>query len=164
MAIPIYNGPPQADLHTLSNADGSATYTEPGSTYKIIAGVNYPVEVPYRSDEIPESTFIDVILRPHNGVGMVKERHVEQLVKRTLQTLVLGEETPRTMLQATLQVVGSRVTRPYPVASREEGKERHISTSCHLPSMLQFLVVSMRECRCERLRAQHSWRLIRIIS
>lgn len=106
MAAPIYNGPPQAVLHTLSNADGSATYTEPGSTYKIIAGVNYPVEVPLRSNEIPESTLIDVNLRPHNGAGMVKERHVEQLVKRTLQCLVLGEETPRTMLQATLQVVG----------------------------------------------------------
>lgn len=105
MASPIYNGPPQAVLHTLSKADGSATYTEAGSTYKIIAGVNYPVEVPYRSDEIPESTFIDVNLRPHNGVGMVKERHVEELVKRTLHCIVLGEETPRTMLQATLQVV-----------------------------------------------------------
>jgi len=106
MAFPIVNGPPQAELHTLLNSDGSATYTEPGSTYKIIAGVNYPEEVPYRSDEIPESTFIDVNLRPHNGVGMVKERHVEELVKRTLQCIVLGDETPRMMLQATLQVVG----------------------------------------------------------
>ncbi|EXJ77225.1 hypothetical protein A1O3_10383 [Capronia epimyces CBS 606.96] len=96
---------PKAILHTLVNADGSATYTAANNGCQIIAGVNYPVEVPYRSDEIPESTFIQVNLRPHNGVGMVKERHVEELIMRTLQTVVLGDETPRTMLQITLQVV-----------------------------------------------------------
>ncbi|EXJ83153.1 hypothetical protein A1O1_06772 [Capronia coronata CBS 617.96] len=97
--------PPKAILHTLLKADGSATYTAPKNGYQVVAGVNYPVEVPYRSDEIPESTFIEVNLRPHNGVGMVKERHMEELVTRTLQTIVLGDETPRTMLQITLQVV-----------------------------------------------------------
>ncbi|KAL2436190.1 hypothetical protein ABEF95_004502 [Exophiala dermatitidis] len=95
---------PKATLHTLVSADGSATYTA-NNGQTIVAGVNYPVEVPYRSDEIPESTFIDVNLRPHNGVGMVKERHVEDLIMRTLQTIVLGDLTPRTMLQITLQVV-----------------------------------------------------------
>ncbi|KAK5453598.1 exosome non-catalytic core subunit rrp46 [Exophiala xenobiotica] len=97
--------PPQAVLHSLVNADGSATYSAPNHGYKIVAGVNYPVEVPYRSDEIPESTFIEVNLRPHNGVSMVKERHVEELIKRTLETIILADETPRTMLQITLQVV-----------------------------------------------------------
>lgn len=97
--------PPQAILHPLVSADGSATYIAPSRGYKIVAGVNYPVEVPYRSDEVAESTFIEVNLRPHNGVSMVKERHVEELVRRTVQTIVLGEETPRTMLQITLQVV-----------------------------------------------------------
>lgn len=96
---------PKAILHTLATADGSATYIAPNNGYQIVAGVNYPVEVPFRSDEIPESTFIEVNLRPHNGVGMVKERHVEELITRTLQTIVLGEETPRAMLQITLQVV-----------------------------------------------------------
>jgi len=94
----------KAELHTLSNANGSATYTSPKSTLTIIAGVNYPVEVPYRSDEIPESTHIEVNVRPNNGVDMVKERHIESLVTKTLRAVVLGEETPRTMLQVTLQV------------------------------------------------------------
>jgi len=97
--------PPLAILRSLDNADGSATYVTPNGSYKLVAGVNYPVEVPYRSDEIPNSTFIEVHLRPHNGVGMIKERHVEELIQRTLQAIVLGEETPRTMLQVTLQVV-----------------------------------------------------------
>jgi exosome complex component RRP46 len=105
MASQVMGDPPQIMLHTLREADGSATYSSPNGGYKILAGVNYPVEVPYRSDEIPDSTFIEVNLRPHNGVGMVKERHVEQLIKRTLQAVVLGQETPRTMLQITLQVM-----------------------------------------------------------
>ena len=105
MVIPSMRDPSQAALRTLANADGSATYSAPHESYKIVAGVNYPVEVPYRSDEIPQSTFIDINLRPHNGVGMVKERHVEDLIKRSLQAIVLGEQTPRTMLQVTLQVV-----------------------------------------------------------
>ena len=105
MAQGIMGDPPQAFLHTLASADGSATYIAPNGGFKIVAGVNYPVEVPYRSDEVSESTFLEVNLRPHNGVSMVKERHVEDLIKRTIQTIVLGEETPRTMLQITLQVV-----------------------------------------------------------
>jgi exosome complex component RRP46 len=114
--------PPQASLHTLNNADGSATYSAPHQSYKIVAGVNYPVEVPYRSDEIPESTFIEVNLRPHNGVGMVKERHVEDLIKRTLQTLVLGEETPRTMLQVTLQVASVETDESLPGGVKSGGQ------------------------------------------
>jgi exosome complex component RRP46 len=105
MASTTMVDPPQAVLHSLVNADGSATYSAPSHSYKIVAGVNYPVEVPYRSDEIPESTFIEVNLRPHNGVSMVKERHVEELIKRTLGTIIIADETPRTMLQITLQVV-----------------------------------------------------------
>lgn len=94
----------QIILHSLQNADGSATYAAPNNTHTIIAGINYPVEVPYRSDEIPDSTFIEVNLRPHNGVGMVKERHVEYLVKQTLHSIVRIEANPRLMLQVTLQV------------------------------------------------------------
>lgn len=101
-------------LHTLATADGSATYTSPQKFNTVIAGVNYPVEVPYRSDEIPESTFIEVNLRPHNGVGMVKERHVEELIRRTLSAIVLGEDTPRTMLQVTLQVTDVAVDETLP--------------------------------------------------
>ncbi|OAL30602.1 hypothetical protein AYO20_08689 [Fonsecaea nubica] len=122
MAPLVINEPPQAVLHTLVNADGSATYSAPGEGYKIIAGVNYPVEVPYRSDEIPESTLVEVNLRPHNGVGMVKERHVEELIKRTLQAIVLVQETPRTMLQVTLQVLSVEGDESLPGGVRGAGQ------------------------------------------
>lgn len=94
--------PPAIQLHTLYSADGSATYQS--NVHTIICGVNYPLEVQYRSKEIPESTYIEVHIRPHNGVAGVRERHVESVVKRVLESIVLGEETPRCMLQATLQV------------------------------------------------------------
>lgn len=112
----------QATLHGLANADGSATYSAPHQSYKIIAGVNYPVEVPYRSDEIPESTLIEVNLRPHNGVGMVKERHVEELIRRTLASLILGEETPRAMLQVTLQVMSVETDESLPGGVKSGGQ------------------------------------------
>ncbi|OQV10105.1 3' exoribonuclease family, domain-containing protein [Cladophialophora immunda] len=122
MALLVMSEPPQASLHTLTSADGSATYSAPREAYRIVAGVNYPVEVPYRSDEIPESTLIEVNLRPHNGVGMVKERHVEQLIKRTLQAIVLGQETPRTMLQVTLQVLSVESDESLPGGVRGAGQ------------------------------------------
>jgi len=122
MAQVVMSEPCQAVLHTLANADGSATYIAPNRSYQIVAGVNYPVEVPYRSDEIPESTYIEVNLRPHNGVGMVKERHVEELVKRTLETIILGEETPRAMLQITLQVVSVAADESLPGGVKDGGQ------------------------------------------
>ena len=109
-------------LHSLRNADGSATYTAPNNTHTIIAGVNYPVEVPYRSDEIPDSTFIEVNLRPHNGVAMVKERHVESLVKQTLQSIIRLEATPRMMLQVTLQVASAETDEDLPGGIKEGGQ------------------------------------------
>ncbi|OAP55249.1 hypothetical protein AYL99_10222 [Fonsecaea erecta] len=122
MATLLISEPPRVSLHTLTNADGSATYSAPRNGYKIIAGVNYPVEVPYRSDEIPESTLIEVNLRPHNGVGMVKERHVEELIKRTLEPIVLGHETPRTMLEITLQVMSVESDESLPGGVRGAGQ------------------------------------------
>jgi exosome complex component RRP46 len=96
---------PQFQLHTLTTADGSTTYISPSSTHTLTAGVNYPIEVPYRSDEDPEGTHVEVSVRPHNGVAMVRERYIEELVRRTLKTVIIGEDTPRTCLQATIQVI-----------------------------------------------------------
>lgn len=96
---------PQIQLHNLSSSDGSASYISPCSLQRIIAGVNYPLEVSYRSKEVPDDTYIEVNLRPHNAVAGVKEHHVEEVVRRVLKSMIRGEETPRTMLQCTLQVM-----------------------------------------------------------
>lgn len=114
--------PPQIDLRILQNADGSASYTAPNGLHSVVVGVNYPVEVPFRSDELPESTLIEVNLRPVNGTTMVKERHVELLVKRTLQTITRLEAAPRMMLQVTLQVTGTEIDETLPGGMKEGGQ------------------------------------------
>jgi exosome complex component RRP46 len=91
-------------LHPLTRADGSATYTHAPTNTTILCGVNFPVEAPARSS-LPEECYVEVNVRPHNGVGQVKERHLEYLVADTLRSVVLLENYPRMMLQVTLQVV-----------------------------------------------------------
>ena len=97
-------------LHPLHRASGSATYTSPSSNLTILSAVNFPLEVPRRSDELPTSLLIDVNVRPHDGVGMVKERHLEELVKRTLQAVVLVEDYPRCLMQVGLQILRAERT------------------------------------------------------
>ena len=91
-------------LHPLTRADGSATYTYGPTNTTIICGVNFPVEAPARSS-LPEECHIEVNVRPHSGVGQVKERHLECLVAQTLRSVVLVEDYPRMMLQVTLQIM-----------------------------------------------------------
>ena len=113
---------PKIDLHTLHSSDGSATYTSPTNSHTLICGVNYPLEVSYRSKEIPEDTYIEVNLRPHNGVGQVKERHIEQLVKSVLSSIIRGEETPRCYLQCTIQVTQVEEDESLPGGTKGEGQ------------------------------------------
>ncbi|ETN43319.1 uncharacterized protein HMPREF1541_02478 [Cyphellophora europaea CBS 101466] len=113
--------PAQIVLHPL-RSDGSATYTSPNGLHTITVGVNYPVEVPYRSDELPDSTLVEVNLRPANAVSLVKERHVESLVKQTLQSIIRQEETPRMLLQVTLQITSVEVDEDLPGGIKAGGQ------------------------------------------
>lgn len=116
------NQPAQSVLRPLHNANGSATYTSPNDLHTVTVGVNYPVEAPYRSDEIPEATLIEVNVRPANGVALVKERYVESLVKRTLQAITRLEETPRMLLQVTLQITSAEVDESLPGGIKNGGQ------------------------------------------
>jgi exosome complex component RRP46 len=123
--------PALLSLRTLRNASGSATYISPNALFTITAGINYPVEVPYRSDELPDSTTVEVNLRPNNSVGLVKERHVESLVKRTLQAMIRLEETPRMMLQVTLQVTDAEQDPSLPGGIKEGSQgETYLPVLC----------------------------------
>ena len=97
-------------LHPLKRASGSATYASPYSNLTILSAVNYPLEVARRSDEIPMALLIEVNVRPHDGIGMVKERHLEELVRKTLQAVVLVEDYPRCLMQVGLQVLRAERT------------------------------------------------------
>lgn len=112
---------PQIRLHTLSHASGSATYTRSENSTTIICGVNFPLEVPRRSDELPDSLLIDVNVRPHNGVGQVRERHIETLIGRTLRAVTLTDRFPRQLMQVTLQVVDVDADEDAPGGERSGG-------------------------------------------
>lgn len=103
MAFPI-------TLHPLDRASGSATYTSPSSKLTILSAVNGPLEVPRRSDELPTSLLMGVNIRPHDGVAMVQERHLEELVRKTLQAVVLVKDYPRHLLQVVLQILRAERT------------------------------------------------------
>ena len=115
---------PTLTLHTLpsTSTNGSATYASPTNSHTLLSAVSYPLEVSYRSRELPEDTYIEVNLVPHNGVAQVKERHVEALVARVLKSVVRGEETPRCMLQVTLQVTECEVDEGLPGGVKGEGQ------------------------------------------
>jgi ribonuclease PH len=61
-----------ASLTLLPRADGSATFTAGRIT--VIASVSGPMEVKSR-DELPDQTFIEIIVRPAVGVGGVYSLH-----------------------------------------------------------------------------------------
>lgn len=114
---------PLPALHSLSRADGSVTYSHLNK-YTILAGVNGPVEV-QRRDELPEECHIEVNVRPHNGVGQVKERHLEKIVGDTLRGVVLTEMFPRQMVQVTMQIMSVPVDET--LAGRGQGQSESVS-------------------------------------
>lgn len=94
-------------MHPLSRADGSATYSSPNG-YKVVAAVNGPVEV-QRRDEKPEAVHIEVNVSPNNGVGQVKERHLEAVIANMLRDVIYTQMFPRQMVQLTLQILKAPV-------------------------------------------------------
>ncbi|KAF2725849.1 hypothetical protein K431DRAFT_280573 [Polychaeton citri CBS 116435] len=92
---------PETQSHSLSRADGSATFTS--SLHSILAAVNGPVEVG-RRDELPEEAAIEVNIRPVAGVGGPRERWLESIVQAVLRSVVLVHMHPRTLIQITLQI------------------------------------------------------------
>lgn len=97
-------------LHPLNRATGSARYTSPNSPHTILATINGPHELPKRSDEIPDNVFVDVHVRPAVGVSGVRERRLEEIVKKTVGSaeILRGREMMRLGIMVGLLVVGGR--------------------------------------------------------
>ncbi|ERT02210.1 hypothetical protein HMPREF1624_00508 [Sporothrix schenckii ATCC 58251] len=92
---------PVAVLSPLPRADGSATYSYAG--YTVSASANGPIEA-QRRDEDPDEATVDVVVRPAAGVGGPSERHLESVLKKTLQEIILVHDFPRCLIQVVLQV------------------------------------------------------------
>ncbi|KAA8914509.1 ribosomal protein S5 domain 2-type protein [Sphaerosporella brunnea] len=91
-----------ASLSLLPRADGSATFKS-GLT-AVVASVSGPMEVKAR-DELPDKTFIEVIVRPAVGVGGTRERALESRLLAALSPLIILTHHPRTLLQINIQIV-----------------------------------------------------------
>ncbi|KAF1982435.1 hypothetical protein K402DRAFT_424543 [Aulographum hederae CBS 113979] len=118
-------------------SDGSATYTSPEG-YTITGAVNGPIEV-QRRDELPEEATIEVNIRPANGVGTTRERHLESLLHSTLRSIILTHTFPRTLIQLTLQIVSTPDKMGY-------GGSRYLNLSSSLPllpSLLQTALLTL---------------------
>ncbi|CAK7203491.1 exosome non-catalytic core subunit rrp46 [Sporothrix eucalyptigena] len=92
---------PLTILSPLPRADGSATYSHAG--YTVTASANGPIEA-QRRDEDPDEATVDVVVRPAAGVGGPSERHLESVLQKTLQEIILVQDFPRCLIQIVLQV------------------------------------------------------------
>lgn len=95
---------PVARLHAYPHADGSASYSQGGIT--ILCTVSGPLEA-QRRDELPSEAFLEVNVRPATGTGGPRDRQLEAVIRRTLQSIILTSAMPRALLQITLQILST---------------------------------------------------------
>ncbi|KAK6337359.1 exosome non-catalytic core subunit rrp46 [Orbilia blumenaviensis] len=95
---------PEISLNPLPQADGSCQYTCPTSRTTILTSVNGPLEVRPK-DELPSHATIEVIVKPGIGVAGVRETRLSSLIHSTLQSLILTNHHPRTLIQIVAQIV-----------------------------------------------------------
>lgn len=120
-------------LHTLHRSTGSAHHVSAMLGQEVLCSVNAPVEV-QRRDELPNEAFIDVHIRPNHGVGMIKERHLEDLVQGLVKDVILVRLWPRTAVQITLQILKN---------SGNEGQEKTDSYLTILPALLNATCLAL---------------------
>ncbi|KAK6515077.1 exosome non-catalytic core subunit rrp46 [Arthrobotrys conoides] len=95
---------PEISLNPLPQSDGSCQYTCPTSRTTILTSVNGPLEVRPK-DELPNHATIEVIVKPGIGVAGVRETRLSSLIHSTLQSLILTNHHPRTLIQIVAQIV-----------------------------------------------------------
>ncbi|XP_061299134.1 exosome complex component RRP46-like [Pezoporus flaviventris] len=94
--------PFSCELGLLSRPDGSAAFLQ-GDT-SVLAALYGPAEAK-GNRELPERVALEVLLRPKVGLPGVGERSREQLLRRTLEAVLLGRLHPRCGLSLSLQVL-----------------------------------------------------------
>ncbi|KAK6500172.1 exosome non-catalytic core subunit rrp46 [Arthrobotrys musiformis] len=95
---------PEISLNPLPQSDGSCQYTCPTSRTTILTSVNGPLEVRPK-DELPNHATIEVVVKPGIGVAGVRETRLSSIIHSTLQSLILTNHHPRTLIQIVAQIV-----------------------------------------------------------
>uniref|UniRef100_A0A7S0QYE2 Exoribonuclease phosphorolytic domain-containing protein n=1 Tax=Pyramimonas obovata TaxID=1411642 RepID=A0A7S0QYE2_9CHLO len=86
----------------LNRADGSARWSQDSSS--VLAAVYGPKSVPgYKED--PEKAKIEVLFKPKTDLPGTPERELEQVIARTVESVIIAALHPRTGISIILQVL-----------------------------------------------------------
>lgn len=92
----------QPKLSVLKNANGSCEIEQNG--FKVVCGVNGPMEARPRQ-ELPTSSYLEVIIRPDSGLASMREKMMEDKIKSFLDSVIIGNLYPRQVIQVNLQIL-----------------------------------------------------------
>lgn len=112
----------------LKASDGSARFTiedEGGTSCTVVSSVNGPVEVRIRDETIGRAT-LDFQIHPASGLGSPKERFMEELISKSLESTILLGLHPRSQVLITSQLIT-----PVSITAsthRYYSEDRHAST------------------------------------
>eukprot|EP00039_Didymoeca_costata_P027684 m.18927 g.18927 ORF g.18927 m.18927 type:complete len:227 (+) comp6449_c0_seq1:80-760(+) len=90
----------KAEVGVLASSDGSARFYQ-GET-SVLVSVQGPGSVGPRS-ELPTRATLEVFWQPKTGIAGLRERAWEQRIHHALNSIILGDEFPRTRIIVTLQ-------------------------------------------------------------
>ncbi|XP_055616065.1 exosome complex component RRP46 [Toxorhynchites rutilus septentrionalis] len=97
--------PMLCELNILTRSDGSAMLTQ-GET-AVVAAVNGPMEVRMQHMNV-EKAHIEIHFKPRFGLGGVNDRLLEDLIKRTYESVILTSLHPRTAISIQIQEMQDR--------------------------------------------------------
>lgn len=91
----------------LSRVEGSCIYQE--GLNKIICSVVGPFEAKTRDETFGEAA-LDVMMRSDIGMSGAKERQIEQIIWKTISSLIIRTMYPHSLIQIVIQVVSCEKT------------------------------------------------------
>lgn len=86
----------------LQRADGSAKWAQEGSA--VLAAVHGPVAAGPRKEN-PERAMVEVIFKPRTGLPSSKEHELEEVLRQTVEGVLLATLHPRTLVTVVVQVL-----------------------------------------------------------
>lgn len=84
----------------LDKSDGSAQITSPHG--KVVVSVTGPIEAKPKQELINTSS-LEVIVRPHQGLSSTREKLMEDKLRSLLQAVIVGYKYPRQVIQVVVQ-------------------------------------------------------------
>jgi len=94
--------PLECDLGMLQKSDGSVSFQH-GDT-RVFCGVCGPAEVQVNKEKVDQAT-LNCVFKPKVGLAGVKEKRIEDVVRKTCEQVVLIKLFPRSAIQIVMQLM-----------------------------------------------------------